>query len=123
MVGAIMQTVKDTLSIRRITTTIYAPCIMDEDSVEGKLDLSYFPIIKEKGVNARYAETYEYADFYSTVIRDISSGDYDVDHERRNGYRIEFMVNCYMNKLPSDIIKQLSLMFEKSTENTDKYFI
>lgn len=115
---------KASLSVRRLSTIVFAPCIIDIEDVENNLNIDYFPIIKEKGLNARYAEKSDVGNYMSDVVRDISSGQIDDEGKEREVYRIEMSVNNYVDKIPEGkTLQELLLrMYEGSICQTKRYF-
>lgn len=114
--------VENALSVRRMTATVFAPCIIDASDMDERIQMTYFPMVKDNGINARYAETYEDGEFRSTVIRDISLGEINLEGENRMAYRLEFVGHCYREDLPEDKEKALTAMYDKAVERTNKYF-
>lgn len=115
---------KDSFDLKRLTTTVFAPCIIDLQDIEDSLNTKYFPLIEEKGLNARYAEKYS-SDFYVTdVIRDIVLGHVDSEGEEREVYKLETTVNSYVNEIPKDKSIEVLLMdmYSNSIKVTNKYF-
>ena len=115
---------KAAFSIRRLSTTVFAPCIIDIQDIEKNLKIDYFPIIKERGLNARYAEKSDNGHYMTDVIRDVSSGNIDDGDKVKEVYRIEISVNNYVEKIPEDENLQFFLlrMYEGSVGQTNKYF-
>lgn len=117
-------TQKDGFDLKRLTTTVFAPCIIGTQDIENTLNTKYFPIIEEKGVNARYAEKYSSGYFTTEVIRDIALGNVEAEGENNEVYKFEISVNSYINVIPEDktLYDMLKEMYSNSINVTNKYF-
>ena len=115
---------KDVFDLKRLTTTVFAPCIIDLQNIEDCLNTKYFPIIEDKGENARYAEKYSSDYFATDVIRDLALGHVDSDGEEREVYKLETTVNSYIKGIPEDknLNDLLMDMYSNSIKVTNKYF-
>lgn len=117
-------TQKGGFDLKRLTTTVFAPCIIDTQDIENNINTKYFPIIEDKGVNARYAEKYTLGFLTTEVIRDVALGNVDAEGEESEVYKFETSVNCYINVIPEDktIYDLLKDMYSNSIIVTNKYF-
>lgn len=115
---------KDGFDLKRLTTTVFAPCIIDTQDIENSIVTMYFPIIEEKGINARYAEKYSSEYFTTEVIRDVALGNVETEGEESEVYKFETSVNSYINEIPDGkaIYDLLKDMYSNSINVTNKYF-
>ncbi len=122
LLDCIIERVGEDLKIIRVTSTIYAPCIIDKGDVERRLNVALFPIIAENGRNARYAENYNEDGFDTTTIRDILYGTIDVEDQKHLVYKIECTINSSTAEIQCDKKELFVRMFEKAVDRTNKYF-